>query len=135
MDLVTIDEARAQLQIDADGANGSPHDAWLAIWIPAISGAVMAWLKDEWRAFALERDTDGKPLLDSNDEPIPLVDSNGIRTVLPMVKGAVLVELAQQFRYREGTDAAQVPAHWGHGYTLGIGATALLTPLRKTTIA
>lgn len=129
MDLVTLEEARAQLQIDVDGSSGSPHDAWLMIWIPAISGAVMAWLKDEWRAFVSAEDSNGDVIEDSNGDPIPAEPL----TVLPLVKGAVLVELAQQFRYREGTEAAQVPAHWGHGYTLGIGATALLTPLRKST--
>jgi hypothetical protein len=28
-----------------------------------------------------------------------------------------------------------VPSEQGHGYTLGKGATALLSPLRKTTVA
>lgn len=129
MDLVTLDEARAQLQVDTDASGGSPHDVWLSLAIAGVSGAVAAWLKDEWRLYV--------PLLDSNDEVIR--DSNGdpvpSDAVQPAVKLATLVEIAQQFRYREGTDAAQVPAHWGHGYTLGVGATALLTPFRKGTVA
>lgn len=113
--LVSLEDARAHLRIDSFSGE-SPDDAWLEIMIPAISEAVLLWLKDEERAYE--------------------VDSEGERgDVRPVVRAAVLVELASQYRFRESEGAAHVPAHWGHGYNLGIGATALLTPLRRSTVA
>jgi hypothetical protein len=128
-DLVTLQQARDHLRIDNDA-----DDAWLATWIPAISQAIGTWLKDEWRAYELSRDADGELLLDSSEEPIPLEDSNG-PIVKSVVTAACLVELAQQFRYRDGSEAAAVHSHWGHGYVLGAGATSLLSGLRKSTLA
>ena len=122
-DLVTLDDARNHLRTDR-----AADDAWLTVWITAISQAVALWLKDDWRLY------EPSGLVDSNDDPIPLEDSNGL-VVRMVVKAAVLVELAQQYRFRDGSGAAAVPAHWGHGYTLGAGATSLLTPLRKSTVA
>lgn len=119
--LVTIDEARNHLRID-----GSDDDAWLAVWIPAISQAILLWLKDSNRAYETE--------VDSNGDTVIIEDSNG-PIVRPIVKSSVLVELASQYRFREGEGVAQVPAHWGHGYTLSVGATSLLTPLRRSTVA
>ena len=121
MNLITIDEARHHLRIDDDY-----YDSWLGAWIPAISQAVLLWLKDDSRAYQPEVDSNGDEVLDSNGD-IEL-------EVKPVVRSAVLVELASQFRFREGEGATQVPSHWGHGYTLGAGATALLTSLRRSTV-
>lgn len=129
-DLVTVEEAKQHIRIDNDA-----DDAWLEVFIPAISDAVMSWLKDEWRAYILATDADGNVLTDSAEVPIIALDSNGEATVKPRVKAAVLVELAQQYRFRDGSGAAAVPAHAGHGYVLGTGATSLLNALRKTTVA
>jgi hypothetical protein len=128
VDFVTSAEAKAHLRIDSDA-----DDTWLAIWIPVVSEAVAAWLKDEWRPYELVEDSNGDVLTDSAGEPFVLEDSNG-PIVRQRVKGAVLIELAQMYRFRDGSGAATVPVHWGHGYTLGAGATALLVGLRKTTI-
>lgn len=128
-DLVTAEEAKQHIRIDNDA-----DDAWLAVFIPAISDAVMSWLKDEWRAYILATDAEGDVLTDSAEVPIIALDSNGEATVKPRVKAAVLVELAQQYRFRDGSGAAAVPAHAGHGYVLGTGATSLLNALRKTTV-
>jgi hypothetical protein len=130
-DLVTTTEARAHLRID-----GTADDAWLAIFIPAISEAVLGWLKDEWRAYVPELDADGEPVEDSNGDPIPEIDSNGEMTPKPSVKAAVLIELASAYRFREGggTDNV-VSADAGHGYVLNKASTALLAPLRKSTVA
>jgi len=128
-ELVTIEQARIHLRTDTDA-----DDAWLGMMIPVISGAVFSWLKDEWRAYVPATDANGVVIEDSNGDPIPFEDSNGL-TVKPLVVGAVLVELAQQYRYRDGSDAAAVPSHWGHGYVLGAGASSLLSGSRKSTIA
>jgi len=129
MDLVTLQDARNHIRTDSDA-----DDAWFAVWIPAISQAVMSWLKEDWRAFEPILDENGNPLLDSNGDAIPFEDSDGDRTVKPMVRAACLIELAQQYRFRDGAGAAAVPSEWGHGYVLGAGATSLLVSVRKSTV-
>lgn len=129
-DLVTLAEAKAHLRVDSDA-----DDTWLAIFIPAISAAVLSWLKDDWRAYETMVDSNGDPIEDSNGDQFPVLDSNGDpATVLPHVKAAALVELGQQYRFRDGSGAEAVPSHEGHGYVLGRGATALLQAKRKTTV-
>lgn len=133
-DLVTIADARAQLRLEDYGTAGSPDDAWLDLFIPAISQAVLLWLKDEWRAYVLERDSAGDVVLDTAGDPVIALDSSGDPTPKPIVRAAVLVELASQFRFREGEGDNTVPADAGHGYILNRASTALLAGLRKTTI-
>lgn len=129
-DLVTKAEAYAQLMID-----GSAHDAWLDIWIPAVSEAVLNWLKDEWRAYEPELDASGDPVVDSAGDEVPAIDSSGDMTPKAIVKAAVLVELASQMRFRDGSGQENaVPADAGHGYILNKGSTALLARLRKSTV-
>lgn len=130
VDLVTAAQARAQLRIDNDA-----DDEWLEIWIPAVSQAVATWLKEDWRLYVPALDSNGDPLTDSNGDTIPVLDSNGNPTAKPVVRAAVLVELAQQYRFRDGSGAQPVPTHWGHGYVLGAGATSLLAGLRKSTVS
>jgi hypothetical protein len=129
-DLVTIADARAHLRLDS-----TADDAWLAIFIPAISDAVARWLKDWWRLYVTEVDANYAPILDSSGDQVPVVDTSGNYEVKPTVRAAVLVELASQFRFRDGDGVAAVPADGGYGYTLCNAATALLSPLRKSTVA
>jgi hypothetical protein len=130
VNLVTNQEAYDQLRLD-----DTAHDRWLAIWIPAVSQAVLNWLKDEWRAFDPMLGPDGHPVLDSAGDPIPEIDSNGEMVPKWSVKAAVLLELASQFRFRDGSGTDNVvPADAGHGYVLNKASTALLAPLRKTTV-
>lgn len=128
--LVTRDEVKSQMMMDNDAADG-----WIDMMILAISGAVMSWLKDEWRAYEPLLDADGNVVEDSNGDPIPLEDSNGDFTVKPVVKAATLVEIASQFRFRDGDGAPAVPSHAGHGYVLSAGPTSLLSGLRRSTVA
>lgn len=121
VELVTEAEASAHLRLDAD------ESAWLAVWIPAVSGAVMAWLKEERRIFLPLEDSSGI-IKDSNGDPLPS------DTIHPTVKAAALVELASQYRFRDGEGVAMVPAHWGHGHQLCAGATALLVAFRKSLV-
>lgn len=131
-ELVTVEEARTHLRLDT----GTADDAWLAIFIPAISESVLGWLKDEWRAYVPELGPDGLPVEDSNGDPIPEVDSAGAMTPKWRVKAAVLIELASMTKYREGEGTDNVvPADAGHGYVLNKASTALLAPLRKSTVA
>jgi hypothetical protein len=132
LELVTVEDARHQLRLDYD-SDGGPDDPWLAIAIPAISEAVRRWLKEDWRLYLPARDSGGAVIVDSDGNPVPAEDSNG-PIVHPTVRLAVLVELERQYRFRggEGSETDESP---GMGYTLGKGATALLTPLRKPTVA
>ena len=125
---VTLEEARDQLMVDNDAIN-----SWLNMMIPAVSGAIVSWLKDEWRAYVPLLDSNGQEIEDSDGAYLPEEDSNG-PVVLPLVKMATLVELAVQFRFRDGEGTPQVPSHWGHGYILSAGPTALLTGLRRSTV-
>jgi hypothetical protein len=129
LELVTTDEAKSHLRI-----SGTADDSWLAIFIPAISGAVALWLKDSWRLYVPEEDSGGI-VVDSSGDPVPFVDSNGYITQ-PVVKAAVLIELSSQYRFREGegTDNVVTPDA-GHGYMLNKASTNILTALRKTTLA
>lgn len=128
LELVTMEEARAQIRLDDDA-----DDAWLEVFIPAISAAVASWLKDEWRLFVPMEDDDGNVITDSSGDPIPDEDSNGA-IVQPAVRAAVLIELASQYRFREGEGDNVVTPDAGHGYVLSKTATALLVPLRKSTV-
>jgi hypothetical protein len=129
LELVTNAESVQHLRLDETADN-----AWLAIFIPAVSEAVAGWLKDEWRLCEPEIDS-GAIVVDSSGDPVPALDSNGY-AVRVVVKGAVLLELASLYRYREGEGKDNmVPDAAGYGYTLNKGSTAMLAGLRKSTIA
>lgn len=132
INLVTLEECYAQIRMDSDeGAD----DFWLGMAIPAASGAVASWLKDSWRLYEADVDTDGDVVTDTDGYPVAALDDDGEKIVLPTVKLAVLVEIASQYRFREGEGDNVVPSDAGHGYTLSKGATALLSSLRKSTLA
>lgn len=135
LELVTKADARAQLWLDDVGSAGGPDDAWLDIFIPAVSEAVRSWLKVDARLYVPLRDSAGDIVRDSAGDPIPQEDSNG-PVVNPSVRAAVLIELASQFRFREGEGKDNVvPADAGHGYILSKAATAILSGIRKSTVA
>lgn len=133
LSLITPEEARQQLRLDPPDSAGGADDAWLDMFIPAISEAVAAWLKDPWRLYVSERDSDGVVVVDSDGNPVPAEDSSGDPIVHPTVRAAVAIELASQYRFREGEGDNRVDQAEGHGYMLSRGATALLTGLRKPT--
>ena len=133
-DLVTAAEARAHLRLDTIAGETS-DDTWLAIFIPAISEAVAGWLKDSWRLYVPMLDGDGNPIIDSAGDQVPAVDSNNEYTPRFQVKAAVLLELGNMYRNREGEGTDNVvQAHEGHGYVLNKASTSLLAPLRKSTL-
>lgn len=126
-ELVTAAEAKLHLRLDT----GTADDTWLAIFIPAISEAVLGWLKDDWRAYVPEQDSSGI-ITDSNGDPIPAEPL----VAKWSVKAAVLLELANVYRNREGEGKDNVVTpDAGYGYVLNKASTALLTPLRKPTVA
>ena len=132
-ELITIEEAREHLRLDAD-SGGGPDDGWLSIFIPAVSEAVALWLKESWRLYEPTRDTDDNVILDSDGNPVPVLDSDGEPVVRWVVKAACLVELEGQYRYRAGEGNVAVPQAAGQGYVLGKAATALLSAIRRPTV-
>lgn len=129
-DLITKEEAYHHLRTD------SADDGWLSIFIPVVSQAVALWLKDSWRLYEIEMDSNDEPVLDSDGNPVLLLDSNGDPVVRWAVKGAALVELASQYRYREGEGKDNVVTpDAGYGYVLNKASTALLAPIRRSTVA
>lgn len=134
VEFVTKDQARHHLRLPFD-SNGSPDDLWLDIFIQAISQAVALWLKDDWRPYVPEIDSSGEVVIDSSGDPIPT------DVVQPVVIAATLLELGSVYRYREGEGDNDMPQGGrsidgrGHGYVLNRASTALLAPLRKSTVA
>ena len=108
MSLITIQEAKEQLHID-DNA----HDTWLSIVIPAIENAIVLWVGEETR----------------------LYQDDAMMDPQETARLALLVELAYQFRYREGASEMDMTDWFTTGYVLNMSSTALLTPLRKPRIA
>ena len=132
-ELVTLDEVRDHLMVDNSAVN-----PWIEMMIPAISQAVLLWLKDDWRAYETMVDSNGKPLEDSAGDQFPILDSNGEPIPKPVVKAATLIEIAVQFRFRDGTDYDQTATgdlySGRYGYILSRGPTALLHGLRRPTL-
>jgi hypothetical protein len=135
-ELITREQAYEHLRLDYD-SDGSADDGWLDVFIPAVSDAVARWVKDSWRLYVPELDSDGKPVLDSDGNPVPLLDSDGEPVVKPVVRAACLLELASQYRFREGEGRDNaVPSHEGYGHGLtSKAAVALLTTIRRPTVA
>ena len=122
--MVPIEYARNHLRIDSND-----DDEWLVVWIPIVSDAILRWLKDPWRAYEHEVDSNGDVVLDENGNPVPAQDSSG-PIPKPVVQAAALIELASQYRFRDGKDAGVTPAQ---GYILCERATSMLASLRKPT--
>jgi len=135
IDLLSKEDAYYHLRLDTEdeGTNiTSPDDPWLDIFIPVVSEAVASWLKEEWRLYMPELDSNGDVTLDSNGDPVPALPL----TVRPRVQAAAIVELALMYRFREGENLdSQVPQEAGHGYILNKASTALLAGIRKSTVA
>lgn len=130
VEFVTAAEARQHIRVD-DGVD----DVWFGYAIPAASGAVASWLKDSWRPYQLQVDADGNVVIGTDGRPVVELDDDDNPIVLPQVKLATLVELASQYRFREGEGTNDVDPSAGHGYVLCKGATALLAALRRSTVS
>jgi hypothetical protein len=134
--LITREQAYEHLRLDYD-SGGSADDGWLDVFIPAVSEAVRRWLKEDWRLYEWETDSDGNIVRDSDGNPVPLLDSDGEPVVKPVVRAACLLELASQYRFREGEGRDNaVPSHEGYGHGLtSKAAVALLTTIRRPTVS
>lgn len=93
--LVTLQEARDHLRSDS-----TADDADLSIKINAASGAVLNYLKgaSPWQ---YEYDSNLGIQLDSNQDPIPLLDSGGNKVMRWEVKAAVLLMVGYLYKDRD----------------------------------
>src|SRR5699024_2392193 len=109
--LVSAAAAREQLHLDND-----MQADWLDMAIAGVSAAVVAWVGDIARIAPV--DSDGQPTVDS-DGVVEDVDGAAVL--------AVLVEVAYQFRFREGA-AEQGQGDWYmQGYVLNMSSNDQIT--------
>lgn len=118
--LVTVDEARDHLRSDTDA-----DTADLTAKIQAASDAVLDYV-----GTLVPRDTAGDPFLDSSGALIGVTER-----VVTRLKQATLITVGYLYRERAGSQEYAVPSAFGYGYSLPQGATALLYPLRRPTVA
>ncbi|MCY1289223.1 Phage gp6-like head-tail connector protein [compost metagenome] len=121
---VTLDRAKAHLNMDHD-----EDDNLITAYVQAASGAVKNYLKSA-SPYAVERDSNDDPVLDSNGDPNYELDSSGGKIVDPVVQSAVLLLVGHLYKDRdENPDSA-----FDAGY-LPKPVTALLYPLRTPALA
>ena len=114
-------EIRTELTVDQINATRDPVPAELVEQIAEVDG--VAYVEGGLARYAQILDSDGEPV------------------VKPVVRAACLLELASQYRFREGegnNDTAYAGRSFdgrGHGYVLNKASTALLAPLRRPTVA
>lgn len=120
MMLVTLEQAKQQLQMDHDA-----DDSFIELQIKIASEAIVGYLKDQ------------ATFLDSSGE-VP-VDSSGAPEGVPFrAQAATLILVAEMYKNREGLTedpiggAAQIT--YGYGY-LPRSVVALLYPLRDPALA
>ena len=105
VEIITPEEAKEHLRLDDDDT------AWLTMALPPVRNAIILWCGSESRLHDAEGD------------------------LHECVRLAALVELARQYIQREGPQQKNQMDWFMQGYSLGPGATALLQPLRKPTVA
>lgn len=97
--LVTLEQAKEYLRYDNDDA-----DTEIEFMIKSISKAILNYLKDYMLAYQFEQDEHGNAVLDSDDEKIYLLDSNGDYIPREEVQQAVLFMLGYSDKSRSGED-------------------------------
>jgi hypothetical protein len=139
LEYVTIDEAKSQIKVELEETED--YDAEITLKIQAASSAVQQYLGSPKRAWLpiYETDTDGELLFDSNEQPIPLTDSNGnffyqthtdgTKVIAPQVKQATLTLIGVFWRDRDSTNIVYTQNY------LPDAVQALLFPLRRLAIA
>lgn len=122
--LVTLQQASDHLRRDTNA-----DDADLTLKIQAASAAVINYLKSA-SPYEPELDSNGDVVLDSNDDIVYALDSNGDPIPLPVVRLAVLYLIGVLYRDRDGQEAT----NWQLGY-LPMPVQSLLYPLRSPALA
>lgn len=129
--LVTLTEAKDRLRYDNDDADDD-----ITLMIKSISNSILNYLKDYMLAYQFEQDDNGQPVLDSDDEKIYLLDSNGDYIAREEVQQAVLLMLGYVDRDRDVenyTDGDSRAARLGD-LSLPRAVHWILDPIRTPTI-
>jgi hypothetical protein len=124
MNLVTLEEAKAHLQMDHD-----EDDLLISAQIAAASVAVLNYLKG-WPIGKPIRNEQGAVILDSSGDPEYIYDSNGDLVVREEIKAATLFMVGHLYRLRDNNEENA----FDRGY-LPMPVTALLYPLRDPALA
>ncbi|MDA8485158.1 head-tail connector protein [Pseudomonas resinovorans] len=121
---VTLARGKQHLNTDHD-----EDDSLIEVYILSASRAVKNYLKSG-SPFAVERDSNDNPVLDSNGAPEYVRDSNGDKVIDAAVEAAVLILLGHLYKDRDqNTENA-----FEQGY-LPKPVTALLYPMRDPACA
>ena len=128
MMFVTLEQAKAQIEIDHDDS-----DDLIVGYILSASAAVKNYLKSG-SVFELERDADFNPVLDSNGDPVYQEDSSGGKIISYVVQAATLLLVGILYKDRDDNANTAVGGGFEQGY-LPKPVTALLYPLRDPAIA
>lgn len=132
MMLVTLEQAKAQIQMDHDA-----DDVLIAGLVQAASGAVLDYLKGA-PIGEPERDEQGAVVRDSSGNISYQHASDGSLIIRTVIQQAALILAAEMYKNREGLvddpvgGAAQIT--YGYGY-LPRSVIALLYPLRDPALA
>lgn len=124
MTYVDLPTAKKHIGMDHDD-----DDSLIELYIKAASGAVKNYLKSSL-PFEVVRDEFGNPAIDSNDDPVLVVDSSGAFVIRSEVVSATLILIGHFYKDRDNNaDGA-----FQQGY-LPMPVTALLWPLRDPALA
>lgn len=123
MELITLAEAKAHLEMDHDDS-----DVMIGEMIHSASGAVLNYLKGAPIGEPV-RDEQGAVVLDTAGDVVYETDTGGGLVVRYEVKAAVKILLAEMFRIRDAEDRK-----WTPGY-LPDPVVSLLYPLRNPALA
>lgn len=123
MNIITLSEAKAQLQMDHND-----DDALISSLVSAASGAVLNYLKGS-PIGKPERDEQGRIVKDSSGDIVYEYDSGGL-IIRDEIKHAVKLLVGYMYRMRDDNEGQA----YEQGY-LPRPVTALLYPLRDPALA
>ncbi|WP_341706527.1 head-tail connector protein [Halopseudomonas sp.] len=124
MNYVTTEQAKRQVEMDHD-----EDDILIAGYVASASSAVKGYLKSA-SPYEVERDEHDNPVLDTNGDPVYLLDSQGEMIVRAQVQQAVLLLVGMFYKDRDNDDGALFEQGM-----LPKPVTALLYPLRDPALA
>lgn len=127
MNLITLQEAKDQLEVDHDDS-----DAFIGSLIASASGAVLNYMKG-CPIGQPKRDEQGAVIIDA-DGNIQYARQDGALVIRYEVQAAVKIMVAELFKNREAEQDGEVSTQHGYGY-LPRPVIALLYPLRDPAVA
>lgn len=127
MELITLEEAKAHLQVDYDD-----DDVEISNKLQEATSAVLTYLNGA-PIGQPERDEQGAVVRDEEGEIVYLRDGDDL-VVRYEIKAAVKLMLGELYKHREAEQDGEVPSQYGYGY-LPRPVVGLLFPLRRMPLA